>query len=94
MNMVHSLLQSCIDSLDSRLYLYNASLLQLLFALAAIVVAGAGFKYVFIGGEDESPIPINVPVPEQVKPGWTGEVLDHPEIKVRQTLPGAESPIS
>lgn len=31
--------------------------------------------------DDERPVSFTIPLPEQCKPGWKGEVLDDPKIK-------------
>lgn len=80
--MVHSPLQSFVDFVNSTLSRDNAIWPQVLVSVVAIVVVGVIFKHIFTGRENESPVPINVPIPEQVKAGWRGEVLDDPNIKV------------
>lgn len=41
----------------------------------------------FLYQDEEAPIPYVVPLPEQAKPGWTGEVLEQPSIKVPRFVP-------
>lgn len=37
--------------------------------------------FTFLNNDDERPISFTIPLPEQCKPGWKGEVLEDPEIK-------------
>lgn len=34
-----------------------------------------------LNNDDERPVNFTIPLPEQCKPGWKGEVLDGPKIK-------------
>lgn len=34
-----------------------------------------------LNNDDERPVSFTIPLPEQCKPGWKGEVLDDPKIK-------------
>lgn len=38
--------------------------------------------FTFFNNDDERPVSFTIPLPEQCKPGWKGEVLDDPKIKV------------
>lgn len=51
-------------------------------AFVTIVVLSSILIRTLFKGEDEQPIPFNVPVPEQCKPDWKGEYLDKPDLKV------------
>lgn len=44
------------------------------------------FRYTVLNNEDERPVTFKVPVPEQCSPGWTGEILDEPSIKVCRSI--------
>ncbi|KAI4139875.1 MAG: hypothetical protein LQ340_007957, partial [Diploschistes diacapsis] len=61
------------DWLDSR---FSLILLSISFILAL------AYLLPVFTGEDESAVPINVPVPEAAEAGWKGEVLVEPDIKV------------
>lgn len=37
--------------------------------------------FTFLNNDDERPVSFTIPLPEQCKPGWKGEVLDDPKIK-------------
>lgn len=37
--------------------------------------------FTFLTNDDERPVRFTIPLPEQCKPGWKGEVLDDPKIK-------------
>lgn len=51
-------------------------------ALAAGAIIYVFFSYSVIGNDEDSALDLNVPVPEQCKPGWQGKLLDDPSIKV------------
>lgn len=53
--------------------------LQLLFVYIAVPL--------FLTTSRETPIPYTIPIPEQIKEGWKGEVLENPSIKVRPLRP-------
>ena len=56
-----------------------------------VVVFLSIVAYSFIHCDDnEQPVPFHVPLPEQSKPGWQGEILEKPSIKVnrRSTFSG------
>lgn len=36
----------------------------------------------FSGNDEERPVHFSIPLPEQCKPGWDGQVLEKPTIKV------------
>lgn len=38
--------------------------------------------YFTFNNDDERPVSFCIPLPEQCKPGWKGEVLEDPKIKV------------
>lgn len=65
------------DWLDSR---FSLILLSISFILAL------AYLLPVFTGEDESAVPINVPVPEAAEAGWKGEVLVEPDIKVLKSL--------
>lgn len=50
-----------------------------------VIVALSITAYLFIPRDDnEEPVPFHVPIPEQSKLGWQGEILEHPSIKVHR----------
>ena len=52
--------------------------------VALVVIALLSFAlYLIICCDDgEQAVPIFVPLPDQCKPGWEGETLEHPSLKV------------
>jgi len=40
------------------------------------------FNYTVLNDSAEQPITFNIPIPEQCKPDWKGEVLEEPSIRV------------
>ena len=54
--------------------------LSLAFVLTAVIYLF--LTYTLLGDEDELPARFIVPIPEQCKPDWEGEVLEEPSIKV------------
>jgi len=55
---------------------YNAYIL-----IAVLVVTSCFFIYT-IWSDTEAAVPYSVTPPEQVAPGWKGEVLQNPSLKV------------
>lgn len=55
--------------------------------IALIIVAFLGtIIFSLVPHDDgEQPVPFVVPIPEQSKPGWRGEILETPSIKVQYT---------
>ena len=68
---------------------------EIIIALAAGAIIYIFYRYTVVGdGEDAVP-DLNVPVPEQCEPGWQGELLDEPSIKVvTASVKGSESNVS
>jgi hypothetical protein len=54
---------------------------KLLLALLSATIV-AWLLYSVLKTDEEAAVPFTVPAPEQFKPGWQGEVLDEPSIKV------------
>ena len=50
--------------------------------LASVAFVVLVFKFVVLSNDAEAPVTIHVPPPEQCQPGWKGEVLKEPAIKV------------
>lgn len=57
-------------------------LLEISIFVLSIVFVFAIFKYIVLDDNEETPVKFKVPVPEQCSPGWKGEVLKEPTIKV------------
>lgn len=60
---------------------YNA----VVFGATGLVPVLVSFLVLYILGRKsglEAPVPYNVTPPEQARPGWKGEVLDEPSLKV------------
>lgn len=57
---------------------------QILAAFASIVVLliSIYYYYEYLTSDTEQPVDFSVPLPKQCEPGWAGEVLDEPAIKV------------
>ena len=55
--------------------------------VSIIVVFSLRYLWSYLTAEDESPEAITVPEPEAAKPGWKGEILESPEIKVAFSHP-------
>lgn len=53
------------------------------YVLGAVGAATLIVLYLLLRSNPEAPVPYNVTPPEQVKPGWKGEVLETPSLKVR-----------
>lgn len=49
------------------------------FSIGLVLIA---FNYTVLNDSAEQPVNFIVPLPEQCKPGWKGEVLEDPSIKV------------
>ena len=48
----------------------------------SVVFVFVAFKIVVLDDDDERPVSLKIPVPEQCSPEWTGELLEKPTIKV------------
>lgn len=55
---------------------------QISILLLSVVFVFAAFKYIVLDDDEERPVQLEVPVPEQCSPEWKGEILDEPTIKV------------
>lgn len=60
----------------------NVPWLKSVTTLAVLVVIYTILKYTVLVDEDETPVNFTVPVPKQCSPGWKGELLNEPSIKV------------
>ena len=81
MESLYSLLQQLDDSLPQFLQDQDVSAIHVLATAAILGVISLLFK--FLGNSAaESPIAYNVQTPDAAVPGWKGEVLDNPSIKV------------
>lgn len=49
---------------------------------SAILTLLITLYFTLLNNDDERPVSFTIPLPEQCKPGWKGEVLDGPKIKV------------
>lgn len=49
---------------------------------SAILTLLITLYFTLLDNDDERPVSFTIPLPEQCKPGWKGEVLDDPKIKV------------
>lgn len=54
----------------------------LILIYGAILTLLITLYFTFLNNDDERPVSFCIPLPEQCKPGWKGEVLDDPKIKV------------
>lgn len=71
-----------MQSLGDHILEYDPSQLLIVFV---VLVSLSTTAYIFMRYDDgEQPVPFQVPIPEQSKPGWQGEILEHPSIKVRR----------
>lgn len=61
--------------------------------LSAIGVATLFVLYFLLRKDDEAPVPYQVTPPEQVRPGWKGEVLEEPNLKVCSTRTASSAEI-
>src|SRR6186713_3175063 len=81
MEYVYSLLQQLDGSLPQFLQDQDVSTIQVLATAVTLGVISLLFK--FLGNSAvESPIAYNVQTPDAAIPGWKGEILDNPSIKV------------
>ena len=55
---------------------------ELSLAIIATAFVYLVLQYRVRSKEDEQPVHVTVPVPEQCKPGWEGKVLERPSVKV------------
>ncbi|CAD6579898.1 MAG: Meiotic Sister-Chromatid recombination aldehyde dehydrogenase [Alectoria sarmentosa] len=58
---------------------------QISIFLLSVVFVSAAFKYIVLDDDEERPVQLEVPVPEQCSPEWKGEVLDEPTIKISES---------
>ena len=56
------------------------------YVLGAVGAATLYFLYLLLRTDYEAPVPYHVPPPEQAQPGWKGQVLQEPTLKVRTPL--------
>lgn len=63
----------------------HLSLLTLGVALIAFLL-GFWFLKIVVSNNVEAAVDYTVPIPEQCKPGWKGEELEDPQIKVHLPL--------
>lgn len=56
------------------------------YVLGAIGAVTLVAFYFLFRGDPEAAVPYNVTPPQQVKPGWKGEVLEEPSLKVRAEI--------
>jgi len=63
------------------------------FVLGAIGALTLGLCYILLRSDPEAAVPYNVAPPEPSKPGWKGEVLEEPTLKVFTTALHARSAI-
>lgn len=54
----------------------------LILIFGAILTLLITIYFTLLNNDDERPVSFSIPLPEQCKPGWKGEVLDDPKIKV------------
>lgn len=53
------------------------------YVLGVVGAATLYFLYLLLRTDAEAPVPYNVALPEQAQPGWRGQVLQEPTLKVR-----------
>ena len=53
--------------------------------LGAVGAATLLFLYLLLRTNPEAPVPYNVAPPEQAQPGWRGQTLEEPALKVRRS---------
>jgi hypothetical protein len=58
------------------------------YVLGAVGAATLYFLYLLLRTDIEAPVLYHVPSPEQAQPGWKGQVLQEPTLKVRMPLAG------
>jgi delta 1-pyrroline-5-carboxylate dehydrogenase len=66
---------------------YNA------YVLGAIGALTLGLFYILLRSDPEAAVAYNVTPPEQSNPGWKGEVLEEPTLKVRPTALHSRDPV-
>lgn len=54
----------------------------LILIFSAILILLITIYFALLNNDDERPVSFSIPLPEQCKPGWKGEVLDDPKVKV------------
>ena len=54
--------------------------------LTSVVVAVTGLVIILVKPDSEAAVDYDVPLPQQCQPGWKGEVLENPSIKVRRSV--------
>lgn len=59
---------------------------QGLIALIAIALVSISFYFILPRNDGEQPVSFVVPIPEQTRLGWHGEILDNPSIKARRRV--------
>lgn len=52
------------------------------YVLAAVGALTLTLFYFLFRADPEAAVPYNVTPPEQIRPGWKGEVLEEPSLKV------------
>lgn len=85
MDLLHRFQELVDANLPTFLQDRNITSVELFYGIVAISVINFIFNALSFFGvfsPDESPVAFDLPVPEEVKPGWKGEVLDKPSIKV------------
>ena len=55
---------------------------EVLIPICAILTFIITIYFTLLKNDDERPVSFSIPLPEQCKPGWKGEVLKDPKIKV------------
>ena len=63
------------------------------YVLSAVGAATLYFLYLLLRTDAEAPVPYNVTPPEQAQPGWRGQVLQEPTLKVGALTRHIELPI-
>ena len=56
------------------------------YVLGAISAISLVFFYLLFRTDPEAAVPYEVTPPEQVKPGWKGEILEEPSLKVKSAI--------
>jgi hypothetical protein len=57
-----------------------------LIAFLALALLSISLYFILSHNDGEQPVPFVVPIPEQTRPGWHGEILDNPSIKARRRV--------
>jgi len=52
------------------------------YVLGVVGAATLSFLYLLLRTDTEAPVPYHITPPEQAQPGWRGEVLKEPTLKV------------